>query len=73
MADMNNMTLPLPNPNDWLDHDGVAAALGVTRRTVDRLLAGGTINVYRIGTQRLFWRGEVETVRAARDVLARRG
>lgn len=62
--------LPLPNPGDWMDHDQAAAFLGVTRRTIDRMIIKGSLTCYRIGTQRLFWCDELTRVAAARKVLA---
>lgn len=72
MSDMNaTQTLPLPNPGDWLDQNDTARRLDRSRRTIDRLVSAGILTLYDIGTQRLFWRAEVEQVRDAQRVLAR--
>lgn len=72
MGDMNaTQTPPLPNPGDWLDQNDTARLLDRSRRTIDRLVSAGILTLYEIGTQRLFWRAEVEQVRDAQRVLTR--
>jgi len=43
---MNNQTLPVPNPNDWSTYSGAAALLGVSTRTVKRMVADGRLRAY---------------------------
>jgi excisionase family DNA binding protein len=76
MCDMNQHPLPIPNPTDWLTVKAVAALLGVSPRTVERLAEKGTLTAYRPygapkeKTPAMFWRDEVNKVVDARTVLA---
>jgi excisionase family DNA binding protein len=73
---MNNQTLPLPNPSDWMTIDAAAELLGCSRRTVTRLMDSGALNGYqpargKTETDRwLLWRPEVDEVLQARRRLA---
>lgn len=68
---MNQQTLPLPNPSDWMTRSAAAYVLGVDPRTVDRMVANRRLTDHRpvsAPTERgplLLWREEVrELVRA---------
>lgn len=73
---MNNQTLPIPNPGDWITTMGAAFLLGVSRRTVERMAERGTLTAYRpYGAPRevtsvLFWRQQVNDVLTARLTVA---
>lgn len=73
---MNNQTLPLPNPGDWITTMGAAFLLGVSRRTVERMAERGTLKPYRpYGAPKevtpvLFWRQQVNDVLTARLTVA---
>lgn len=68
MGAMNNMTLPLPNPHDWMSVRGAANLLRMSTRTVRRMADAGVLTAYRpIGgpdeqPTPMLWRAEVETV-----------
>lgn len=40
---MNNQTLPLPNPDDWISVAGAAAICRISTRTVARRVKAGAI------------------------------
>lgn len=69
-------TLPLPNPGDWVTTEGAAWLLGVSRRTVERMAAAGTLTAYRPGAgpierpPAMFWLPEVARVKEARLLVA---
>ena len=67
---MNAQTLPLPNPGDWTTVDGACEILGVSRRTVARMVAAQVLTAYRVrGAGRreiLLWVPEVREVAQAR-------
>lgn len=77
MPTMTNMTLPIPNPDDWMTTRAVAQLLGVDRRTVDRLIDKGVLKRYQPYTATdetppaLIWREEALQVLSARTKLAR--
>jgi excisionase family DNA binding protein len=68
MGAMNNMTLPLPNPHDWISVRGAANLLRMSTRTIRRMVGAGVLTAYRpIGgideePPLMLWRAEVETV-----------
>lgn len=71
-----NTPLPLPNPFEWMTVAGVAQFMGVDRRTVERMIAKGTLTGHKpYGADGekvpfLIWRDEAITVRNARVRLA---
>jgi hypothetical protein len=46
MLDMDNQTLPLPNPGDWVSVAGAAAITRTSIRTITRRIADGRIKAY---------------------------
>jgi excisionase family DNA binding protein len=72
MFAMNQQTLPLPNPDDWLTKGRVARQLGVSRRTVDRMVDRGALTAYSpVGAYKekvpaMFWHADVLRVLDAR-------
>lgn len=71
MYDMEQQTLPIPNPGDWMTRQAAAHVLGVDPRTVDRMVENRRLTDHRpIGAPQerpplLLWREEVrELVRA---------
>lgn len=76
LTGMNQPSLPLPNPADWMTVNAAACLLSVDRRTVDRLIDKGTLTVHRpyAGPGEkpplLLWRDEVLQVMSARRRLA---
>lgn len=68
---MDNQTLPLPNPGDWLAIAGAAEHLAVSRRTVERMIEDGRLTGYWIEGARdrtaaaMLWRADVERLREA--------
>jgi excisionase family DNA binding protein len=76
MLDMKQDTLPLPNPTDWLTTKAAAWLLGMSTRSVERMVERGVLRAYRpYGAQKekvpaMFWRPEVNAVVDARTVLA---
>lgn len=74
---LQTQTLHLPNPGDWLTRYAAADRLGVDTRTVDRLVAAGTLTAYHPRTRPdtrcpvMFWAPEVEEVARARNRLGR--
>jgi hypothetical protein len=71
MFDMNNMKLPLPNPEDWRDRLGASLELDVSERTVERYARAGTLTGYKIGRALLFWAPEVARLAQARQLVGR--
>lgn len=71
MLDMNNMKLPLPNPEDWRDRLGASLELDVSERTVERYARSGTLTGYKIGRVLLFWAPDVAELARARQVVGR--
>lgn len=73
---MQQETLPIPNPGDWLTVSATAQALGTSRRTVMRMAARGALRDYSpIGADGekptvLFWWADVAKIRAAREAIA---
>lgn len=62
------LTLPLPNPDDWLDIDAAAAELGVSYRTVTRMLCDGRLRAHRLsGRTVMVWRADLMSLREARE------
>lgn len=72
MCSMNNQTLPLPNPGDWMTLDGAAFLLTVSTATVRRMVRDGVLTEYRPLTRLgmrgplMLWRPEVNRVLDAR-------
>lgn len=64
-AMVNQMELPMPNPEQWLDTNQTAEALGRRRATVYDMVERGVLTRYRIGALSVFWRPEVTEVAAA--------
>lgn len=80
MADMmNQMTLAIPNPGDWLTRRGAAQVLGVSERTVERMVKRRTLTEHRPNgadgerVPGMFWAAEVLRAKAAQDVLSKPG
>ena len=69
MHDMNNMKLPLPNPEDWRDRLGASLELDVSERTVERYARDGRLTGYRVGRVLLFWAAEVAELARARQLV----
>jgi len=64
----------IPNPEDWLDAEGVATVLNRSRATVYSMAERGVITPYFIGGLKLYWRPEVQTIaEALRKLAARSG
>lgn len=76
MCDMKRDTLPIPNPTDWLTTKGAAFLLGMSPRSVERMVERGALRAYRpYGAPKekaaaMFWRAEVNAVVDARITLA---
>jgi excisionase family DNA binding protein len=72
---MNEQTLPLPNIGDWCTVGGAARIMKKSRRTVERMVADGSLRGYlpfgapdRIAS-RLLWRADVDELAAALERL----
>lgn len=63
---------PAPEPfaEMFLDGRDAARLLGMNRTSIYALIDRGVITPYKIGVLTVFWRPEVEAVRAARARLA---
>jgi hypothetical protein len=78
MCDMEQQTLPLPNPKDWMTRAAAAAALSVDPRTIDRMVTDQLLKAYQPvvalheGPRPLFWAAEVMELGYARDRAMRR-
>lgn len=79
LVDMENQ-LALPNPEDWCTVGWAADKIGVSKRTVQRLMEAGALNTFYPRRGRfdrapdpLLCVAEVERYVAARLVLAGRG
>lgn len=65
MRDMDNQTLPLPNPGDWVSVAGAAAITRTSVRTITRRIADKRLKAYLpFGAQDrpsnyILWRPEV--------------
>jgi hypothetical protein len=76
MATMNNQTLPIPNPGDWMTINSAALLLRVDRRTIGRMINKGTLTGYQPyaapdeSAPLLLWRAEVLAVLGARNRLS---
>lgn len=78
MADMKDsqMTLPLPDPGAWMTIKAVARLLGVTRKTVDRMLASERLTGYSPVADPderapvLIWRDDAMSMLSARNRVA---
>lgn len=57
--------LPLPNPGDWYDTDQAVAALGIARATIFNMINDGRVRQYRVGTARIYWKHEIDTLATA--------
>jgi excisionase family DNA binding protein len=76
---MNAQTLPLPNPEDWCSVAGAARLLGVSRRTVERMVLDGRLTGYtpyggshRVSAK-LLWMPEVRQLSQALARVRRPG
>lgn len=58
-------TLPLPNPQDWVDIGQACALLGRSRATVYDMRDRGVLTIHEVGAARILWRSEVLEVGAA--------
>lgn len=73
MPDMNNMTLPLPNPGDWMTIKAAGQLLSVDERTVRRFLDKGTLTKHHpyVATDEkppvFIWRAEALALLGARN------
>lgn len=72
---MKAQTLPLPNLEDWCSLVGAAIILGVSRRTVERMIEDGRLTGYwpwgpgqRVG-RAMLWRPQVETLADALKIV----
>lgn len=78
MPGMNNQTLPIPNPGDWLTLNAAAEFLGVSRRTLLRMVEKRALTAYspyggfREKSPTMFWRADVAVVEQARTRLGAR-
>jgi len=69
------MVLHVPNPTDWLTRRAAARRIGVSPRTVERLVEARVLTDYRPDADNgesapmLLWRAEVDEVRDARRRL----
>lgn len=76
MSAMNNLTLPIPNPADWISLRAAAAILNMSTRSVRRMIEAGALTGYRPRgflneePPLMLWRAEVLAVRDARRLLA---
>lgn len=69
---MTPTTLPLPNPQDWVDIGQACDLLGRSRATVYDMRDRGVIVIHEVGAARLLWRAEVlEVAGALRRLEAR--
>lgn len=74
MCDMDNLRLPIPNPREWMTRRLAAAKLGVSVRTVERMVENGVLTEYRPSSDGseeaplILWVAEVERVALARQV-----
>jgi excisionase family DNA binding protein len=74
---MQTEKLPLPNPGDWITINGAAELLDCSRRTVERMVDAGTLQLHvpRHGegerVQGWLWYAQVDEVKRARQVLRR--
>jgi hypothetical protein len=79
MFAMNNATLPLPQPGDWMTIGAAAHLMKVHAPTLDRLIRKGALHSYSpwaAPTEKppvMLWRDEVLQVHAARQKLAASG
>lgn len=81
MLDMSDrqMTLPLPEPGNWMTIMAVAHLLGVNRKTVDRWIEKGTLKAYAPYAapderpQQMIWRDHALSLLGARKRLSGAG
>lgn len=72
MCDMQQQSLPIPNPREWMTRQGAAHALHVDPRTVDRMVEKKQLTGWRpIGAPDeqiplLLWVAEVRELASAR-------
>lgn len=57
---MNQATLNLPNPEDWMSAAQAAVKIGISRSHLYELMERQRITGFMIGAHRVFWRSEVE-------------
>lgn len=73
---MTRTDMPVPNPHDWLTIAGAAFLLGVSARTIARMLDAGQLSTFRPLADRpgagpvMLWRPEVNALLSARLVAA---
>ena len=67
LHDMDELKLPIPNPEDWTDAAGAAAIIGRKRSTVDDMVSRRVLHRYEIGAARrpVFWVPECREVAKA--------
>lgn len=71
---MHQPKLPMPNPADWMTQRAAAELLGVSTRTVTRMVVDGKLSLYwpkgGQGEKRpaLFWWPEVQAYATARRI-----
>jgi excisionase family DNA binding protein len=70
MDPLADRTLPAGDPEPLLTKRGVSALLGVSERTVDRLVASGKLRAYRIGGHRRFRAGDLAAFIEAHEEAA---
>ncbi len=75
----DQMVHPVPNPTDWMTRKGAAQVLGVSERTIDRMVSRGTLAEHRPyggdgeRVPAMFWAADVLRAKAAQDVLSKPG
>lgn len=62
---MTPTTLPLPNPQDWVDIAQACELLGRGRATVYDMRDRGVLTIHEVGSARILWRAEVLDVATA--------
>lgn len=76
---MNNMTLPPPEPGDWMTAGAAAHLMKVHPATIGRMIGKGVLKAYSPWSAPnekppiMLWRAEVLQVHAAREKLAASG
>jgi excisionase family DNA binding protein len=73
---MNNQALPFPNPGDWVSIAGAAEMLGVSGRTVARMVDDGRLRsflpegAFDRPANRILWRADVDDLKCALLVVS---
>jgi excisionase family DNA binding protein len=65
---MQDQTLPIPNPGDWLSATQACAIANVGRSTIYQWIKSGVLTRYEVAGSGAFWRPEVHELR---DAIAR--